>query len=90
MTLQEKIDQLHQEGGFNTADNARLHIPGFIMSDGPHGVRDGMATAFPVGMAMAATWDPALTKEIGKAIGEKRIKDTLIYKRGSKLFENYG
>ena len=71
MTLQEKIDQLHQQGGFNTADNTRLHIPGFIMSDGPHGVRDGMATAFPVGMAMAATWDPALTKMIGKAIGEE-------------------
>jgi len=71
MLLQEKIDQLHQEGSFNTADNSRLHIPGFIMSDGPHGVRDGMATAFPVGIAMAATWDPALAKSIGKAMGEE-------------------
>ncbi len=71
MSLQEKIDQLHKDGGFNTADNTRLNIPGFIMSDGPHGVRDGMATAFPVGMAMAATWDPALTKLIGKAMGEE-------------------
>jgi beta-glucosidase len=71
MTLQEKIDQLHQDGSFNTADNTRLGIPGFIMSDGPHGVRDGMATAFPVGIAMAATWDPTLTKMIGKAMGEE-------------------
>jgi len=71
MTLQEKIDQLHQEGGFNTADNTRLNIPGFIMSDGPHGVRNGMATAFPVGIAMGATWDPELTKLIGKAMGEE-------------------
>ncbi len=71
MNLQEKIDQLHKEGGFNTADNIKLHIPGFIMSDGPHGVRDGMATSFPVGMAMAAAWDPDLTKLIGKATGEE-------------------
>jgi beta-glucosidase len=71
MTLQEKIDQLHQEGGFNTADNTRLKIPGFIMSDGPHGVRNGMATAFPVGIAMCATWNPAITKLIGKAMGEE-------------------
>ncbi len=71
MTLQEKIDQLHKVGAMNTADNTRLHIPGFIMSDGPHGVRDALATAFPVGMAMAATWDPALTKMIGKAMGEE-------------------
>ena len=71
MTLQKKIDQLHQAGSFNTADDSSLHIPGFIMSDGPHGVRDGMATSFPVGIAMAATWDPALTKLIGKAMGEE-------------------
>jgi beta-glucosidase len=71
MTLQEKIDQLHKEGGFNTADNTRLNIPGFIMSDGPHGVRDGMATAFPVGIAMAAAWDPDLIKLVGKAMGEE-------------------
>lgn len=57
MTLQEKILQLHAEGGFNTADNTRLGIPGFIMADGPHGVRDGLATSFPVGISMAATWD---------------------------------
>lgn len=71
MTLQEKIDQLHKDGTFNTADNTRLNIPGFIMSDGPHGVRDGMATAFPVGIAMAATWDPNLAKLVGKAMGEE-------------------
>ena len=41
----------------NTADNTRLGIPGFFMADGPHGVRDGLATSFPVGISMAATWD---------------------------------
>jgi beta-glucosidase-like glycosyl hydrolase len=56
MTTAEKIKQLHHEGGFNTADNARLNIPGFIMADGPHGVREGSATSFPVIIGMAATW----------------------------------
>ncbi len=71
MSLQEKVDQLHRNGDFTTPINTRLNIPGFIMSDGPHGVRDGMATSFPVGIAMAATWDPDLTKLIGKAMGEE-------------------
>jgi beta-glucosidase len=71
MSTAEKIDQLHQQGGFNTADNTRLGIPGFIMSDGPHGVRDGAATSFPVGIGMAATWDVPLALRIGTAMGEE-------------------
>ncbi len=71
MTLDEKILQLHKEGNFNTATNTRLGIPGFIMADGPHGVRDGLATAFPVGIGMAATWDVDLAQRVGKAMGEE-------------------
>ncbi|MHB1687149.1 MAG: glycoside hydrolase family 3 C-terminal domain-containing protein [Ignavibacteriaceae bacterium] len=71
MTLSEKILQLHQEGGFNTADNTRLGIPGLIMSDGPHGVRNGMATSFPVGIGMAATWDKDLIRQVGVAMGQE-------------------
>jgi beta-glucosidase len=71
MTMTEKIKQLHQEGGFNTADNTRLNVPGFQMADGPHGVREGQATCFPVGIAMAATWDPDLCLRIGEALGQE-------------------
>ena len=71
MTLEEKILQLHKEGGFNTADNTRLGIPGFQMADGPHGVRDGFATCFPVGIAMAATWDVDLIYKVGRAMGKE-------------------
>lgn len=71
MTLQEKILQLHKAGGFNTADNIRLGIPGFVMADGPHGVRDGFATSFPVGISMAATWDRDLIYRVGLAMGEE-------------------
>jgi beta-glucosidase len=71
MTTAEKIQQLHKEASMNTAGNLRLGIPGFVMSDGPHGVRDGLATSFPVGIAMAATWDVELAEQVGKAMGEE-------------------
>ncbi len=71
MTLDEKILQLHQEGGFNTADNSRLGIPGLIMSDGPHGVRNGDATSFPVSIGMASTWDRDLIRQVGIAMGQE-------------------
>ncbi len=71
MTLEEKILQLHKEGGMNTADNTRLDIPGFVMSDGPHGVRNGLATSFPVGIGLAATWDIDLVYKVGEAMGKE-------------------
>lgn len=71
MTMEEKILQLHQEGSMNTANNIRLGIPGFLMDDGPHGVRDGMATSFPVGIGMASTWDIELARRIGEAMGKE-------------------
>jgi beta-glucosidase len=71
MTLGEKILQLHQEGGMNTADNIRLGVPGFSMADGPHGVREGSSTSFPVGIAMAATWDTSVAAAVGGAMGRE-------------------
>ncbi|MBX3006764.1 MAG: glycoside hydrolase family 3 C-terminal domain-containing protein [Melioribacteraceae bacterium] len=71
MTLEEKVKQLHQEGSFNTADNKRLKIPGFKMADGPHGVRNGFATSFPVGSGIAATWDSELIYRVGVALGKE-------------------
>jgi len=47
----------------------RLGVPGFRFSDGPRGVVVGRATCFPVPMARAATWDPALEERVGEAIG---------------------
>jgi len=76
MTNQEKIDQLCNNAFFTTATNTRLNIPGFTMSDGPHGVRYASSgtsgnTAFPVGMAMAATFDMNMLYQVGKAMGEE-------------------
>jgi beta-glucosidase len=47
----------------------RLGIPGIRFSDGARGVVIGESTAFPVTMARAATWDPALERQVGHAIG---------------------
>jgi beta-glucosidase len=71
MTTTEKIDQLHGIDWMDTADNTGLGIPGFRMADGPHGLRDGKSTSFPVGTAMAATWDPELLKRVGIAMGKE-------------------
>lgn len=73
MTIEEKLEQLYGIAFFDTADNERLMIPGFKMSDGPHGVRDtfGNATCFPVGVAMTATWDMELIERIGTAMGKE-------------------
>ncbi|KPM44225.1 hypothetical protein AK830_g2390 [Neonectria ditissima] len=47
----------------------RLGIPGIRFTDGPRGVVMGSSTAFPVSMARGATWDVALERRVGHAIG---------------------
>ncbi|MGB0930650.1 MAG: glycoside hydrolase family 3 C-terminal domain-containing protein [Chitinophagales bacterium] len=71
MSIEEKIYQLTSNTFFTTGDNSRLGIPGFVMSDGPHGVRFGGATAFPTGIAQAATWDVDFIEEMSKAMAEE-------------------
>jgi beta-glucosidase len=71
MTVTEKITQLHGTDWMDTADNTRLGIPGFRTADGPHGTRGGKSTSFPVGIAMAATWDPELLERVGIAMGKE-------------------
>lgn len=77
MTASEKVAQMHgsQLGPVDdlyvTPAVERLRLPGFAMVDGPRGVRAGHATAFPVGMARGATWDPALEERVGEAIGRE-------------------
>lgn len=71
MSAQDKIDQLRNNAFGTTPANTTLKIPGFNMCDGPHGVRNGKNTSFPVGMAMAATWDEDLLLKVGKAMGEE-------------------
>lgn len=80
LTLEEKCALLAGKNTWATASIPRLGIASMTLTDGPHGVRPdgayagrkmGKATYFPTGVAMAATWDPALVREVGQALGEE-------------------
>jgi beta-glucosidase len=87
LTLDEKLLLVHADSKFTTAPIPRLGIPQRWLSDGPHGVRedigphdwnpagrtDDFATALPVGVALAATWNPDLAKLYGQTIGEEAL-----------------
>lgn len=67
-----------------TQDVPRLGIPTIVLTDGPAGVRisptrEGdsqtyYATGFPVGTALACTWNPQLVENVGKAIGNETLE----------------
>ncbi|QLH81423.1 beta-glucosidase family protein [Halosimplex pelagicum] len=46
----------------------RLDIPPLRLVDGPLGVRDREATAFPATVALGAAWDPDLARRLGQAL----------------------
>lgn len=72
MTLEEKIDMIGGYNVFSIRPSERLKIPEIKMSDGPLGLKhDGIATAFPAGIAMAASWNKELINIVGEAIGRE-------------------
>ena len=69
MTLEEKIDLIGGVDGFYIRAIPRVGLPRLKMSDGPIGARnDGPATTVAGGIALAATWNPALAESVGGAI----------------------
>jgi beta-glucosidase len=74
MTEPEKISLLAGDSfdGMSTMAIPRLGIPKMVMADGPQGIRaHGPACSFPSGIALAATWDPALAYAYGSALGRE-------------------
>jgi len=95
MTLEEKAGMFYGIRMFSSAGVPRLGIADFEFADGPFGIREeltphswapadlgnDLATFFPTGSALAATWSPELAFDYGTAIGtEGRIrgKDMLL------------
>lgn len=70
MTLDEKIAFVAGKG-FDSAGVPRLHIPALRMTDGPVGVREGQATAFPSSALLAATFEPEFARRVGAAIARE-------------------
>ncbi len=70
MTLDDKLEIIGGINDFFTRPNPRLGIPSLKMSDGPMGVHDyGLTTAYPAGIALAASWDRDLAHRVGASMG---------------------
>lgn len=74
MTLDEKVLLLAGASSFNLHPIERLGVPSLQMTDGPTGVRSikgTPATVFPVGVAIAATWNPETAGKVAAAIARE-------------------
>jgi beta-glucosidase len=76
LSLEEKVDLLGGVDGFSIRGVPRLGVPRINLADGPMGVvNGGPATAYPGGVALAATWQPTLAESLGRELGrEARAK----------------
>ncbi len=71
LTTAEKIQLIGGTENFYTFPAPSIGLPQLKMSDGPLGVRTwGPTTAYPAGVALAATWDPKLAEREGVALGQ--------------------
>lgn len=78
MTLEEQVSLLSGEDFWSLPAMERLNLPKLRVTDGPNGARGGgsliggvTAAAFPVGIALGATWNTELAREIGAALAEE-------------------
>jgi len=72
LTLEEKLDFIGGFEDFYIRPVERLGLPKIKMSDGPLGVRNyGEATAFPAGIALAASWNVDLMAQVATAVGKE-------------------
>ncbi len=88
LTLEEKLDLLSGDGFMSSHGIPRLGVPAIRMADGPVGIRTWAmpgapdkpgepqtvhATAFPVGIAMGATWNPDLVAQEARVIAQEAL-----------------
>lgn len=84
MTLEEKASLCSGKIFWETKAVERLGVQSFMVTDGPHGLRKqageadhlGLnasveATCFPTAAATACSFDPALLRQMGEALGEE-------------------
>jgi beta-glucosidase len=79
MTLAEKVSLLAGATFWTTTPVERLGIPAIKVTDGPNGARGGGGLAgggltsacFPVGIALAASWNTDLVAQVGQALAQE-------------------
>jgi beta-glucosidase len=77
LSLEEKVTLVAGVDFWHTPAVPRLGIPAVKVTDGPNGARGeewtgGPGSAcFPCGVALAATWDVDLVREVGVELGEE-------------------
>ena len=78
MTLAEQVALLSGEDFWSLPAISRLGLGKLRVTDGPNGARGGgsliggvKSASFPVGIALGATWNPDLVREIGGALAEE-------------------
>lgn len=81
LSLEQKTELLAGKNAWQTREEDGL--PSVLMTDGPHGLRklpnlneasldpSIPATCFPAAATLACSYDPALIREVGRAIGEE-------------------
>jgi beta-glucosidase len=71
LTLEEKVLLLGGVDQMFTQAVPSIGLPRFKMSDASVGVRTwGPTTAYAGGVVLAASWDPALARRVGEALGQ--------------------
>ncbi|OLV19036.1 glycoside hydrolase family 3 C-terminal domain-containing protein [Deinococcus marmoris] len=78
LTLEEQVLLLAGADFWRTVPVERLNIPALKVSDGPAGARGGgplvggtPTAAFPVGIALGASWNVELLREVGVALARE-------------------
>ncbi len=88
MTLKEKASLLSGSDFWHTEAVERLDLPGFMMCDGPNGLRkqkgesdhlgvhDSIETVcYPTASSLSASFDTELVKELGETLGEECLRE---------------
>src|SRR5215217_5142815 len=78
MTLEERVSLLAGADSWRTVAVPRVGVPQMKVTDGPAGARGGGAlvggkrtAAFPVGIALGATWSTALLQQVGELLARE-------------------
>ena len=70
LSTAQKVALLGGVDNFDTQAMPSIGLRRLSMSDGPFGVRlGGPSNAYAAGIALAASWDPALAQRVGAAMG---------------------